>query len=65
VAAGAGFAVLPRSTTGFYRRPDVCVIPIEDMGPSRVTLIWDAATTNPARDEFVAAALQCRAQTTF
>jgi DNA-binding transcriptional LysR family regulator len=65
VAARAGFAVLPRSTTGFYRRPDVCVIPIEDMGPSRVTLIWDAATTNPARDEFVAAALQCRAQTTF
>jgi DNA-binding transcriptional LysR family regulator len=65
VAAGAGFAVLPRSTTEFYRRPDVCVIPIEDIGPSRVILIWDAATTNPARDDFVAAALKCRAQTTF
>ncbi|CAN5307169.1 LysR family transcriptional regulator [soil metagenome] len=65
VAAGAGFIVLPRSTTGFYRRPDVCVIPIEDIGPSRVTLIWDAAIANPARDDFVAAALACRSQTTF
>jgi hypothetical protein len=35
------------------------------MGPSRVTLIWDAATSNTARDDFVAAALECRAQTTF
>ena len=65
VAAGTGFAVLPRSTTGFYRRPDVCVIPIEDIGPSRVTLIWDAAIADPARDDFVAAALACRSQTTF
>jgi DNA-binding transcriptional LysR family regulator len=65
IAAGAGFAVLPRSTTDFYRRPDVCVIPIEDMGPSRVTLIWDAATANPARDDFITAALACRSQTTF
>jgi DNA-binding transcriptional LysR family regulator len=63
VAAQQGFAVLPRSTTKFYRRPDVRVIPIDDLGPSRVTLIWDAAQTNPARDEFVAAALACRDQT--
>ena len=63
VAAKAGFVILPRSTTAFYRRPDLRIIPIEDIGPSRVTLIWDAATENSARDEFVTAALACRDQT--
>jgi DNA-binding transcriptional LysR family regulator len=63
VAAQAGFVILPRSTTSFYRRPDVRVMPIEDIGPSQVTLIWDAATDNPARDAFVSAALACRTQT--
>ena len=63
VAARAGFVVLPRSTTAFYRRADVRVVPVEDLGPSRVTLIWDAAKANPLRDEFVAAALACRDQT--
>jgi DNA-binding transcriptional LysR family regulator len=63
VAAQKGFAILPRSTTKFYRRPDVRVIPIDDAGPSRVTLIWDAAVANQARDEFVTAALMCRDQT--
>ena len=60
VAAQAGFVILPRSTTAFYRRPDVRVIPIEDIGPSQVTLIWNAAIQNPARDAFVTAALKCR-----
>jgi DNA-binding transcriptional LysR family regulator len=63
VAARSGFVILPRSTTAFYRRPDVRVIPIEDIGPSRVTLIWDAAIENPVRDDFVSAALACRDQT--
>jgi len=63
VAARAGFVVLPRSTTAFYRRADVRIVPVEDLGPSRVTLIWDAAKANPLRDEFVAAALACRDQT--
>ena len=63
VAARAGFVVLPRSTTAFYRRADVRVVPVEDLGPSRVTLIWDAAKANPLRDEFVAAAIACRDQT--
>ena len=62
VAARAGFVILPRSTTAFYRRPDVRVVPIEDIGPSQVTLIWDAATENSARDAFVTAALECRDQ---
>jgi DNA-binding transcriptional LysR family regulator len=63
VAAQAGFVILPRSTTAFYRRPDVRVLPMQDIGPSQVTLIWDAATDNPARDAFVSAALACRSQT--
>jgi DNA-binding transcriptional LysR family regulator len=62
VAARAGFVILPRSTTAFYRRPDVRVVPIEDIGPSQVTLIWDAATENSVRDAFVTAALECRDQ---
>jgi DNA-binding transcriptional LysR family regulator len=62
VAAQAGFVILPRSTTAFYRRPDVRVMPVEDIGPSQVTLIWDAASDNPPRDEFVSAALACRTQ---
>ena len=63
VAAQAGFVILPRSTTAFYRRPDVRVVPIEDIGPSQVTLIWDAAVKNSARDAFVTAALECRDET--
>jgi DNA-binding transcriptional LysR family regulator len=62
VAAQEGFAVLPRSTATFYRRPDVRVVPIEDIGPSRVTLIWKAAVADAARDAFVTAALACRGQ---
>ena len=53
VAAQQGFAILPRSTTEFYRRPDVWVMPIEDVRPSRVTLIWDADVADPVRDDFV------------
>jgi DNA-binding transcriptional LysR family regulator len=63
VAAQEGFVILPRSTTAFYRRPDVRVVPIEDIAPGQVTLIWNAATANPARDEFVTAALACRDET--
>jgi DNA-binding transcriptional LysR family regulator len=63
VAAREGFVILPRSTTAYYRRPDVRVLPLADVEPSRVTLIWDAATDNPARDAFVSAALACRDQT--
>jgi DNA-binding transcriptional LysR family regulator len=63
VAAHEGFAILPRSTTAFYRRPDVCVVPIVDIPPATVTLIWDAATADPVRDAFVSAALASRDQT--
>lgn len=63
VAAREGFVVLPRSTTAYYRRPDVRAVPIEDLRPGRVTLIWDAGVDNPLRDQFVAAALACRDDT--
>lgn len=63
VAARAGFAVLPRSTTRFYRRPDLRVVPCHDLEPSRVVLAWDGTVTNLARDEFIAVALACAPQT--
>jgi DNA-binding transcriptional LysR family regulator len=63
VAGVEGFAILPRSTTRFYQRPDVRVIPIEGLGPSRVTLIWAADADDPVRDEFVRIALACADQT--
>jgi hypothetical protein len=51
----------PRSTTAFYRRPDVRVLPIRHRPqPSRDR---DAATDNAARAAFVSAALACRKQT--
>jgi DNA-binding transcriptional LysR family regulator len=63
VAARAGFAVLPRSTTRFYRRPDLRIIPCADLEPSRVVLAWDGTVENRARDEFIAAALAFAQQT--
>jgi DNA-binding transcriptional LysR family regulator len=63
VAAAQGFVILPRSTTAFYRRPDVSVIPIVDIAPSRVVLIWDAAASEGVRDDFLKLALACAAQT--
>jgi DNA-binding transcriptional LysR family regulator len=63
VAAAQGFVILPRSTTAFYRRPDVAVIPIVDIAPSRVILIWDAAASVEARGDFLTHALACAAQT--
>jgi hypothetical protein len=63
VAAAQGFVILPRSTTAFYRRPDVSITPIVDIAPSRVVLIWDAAASVGAREDFLKLALACAAQT--
>ncbi len=57
VVADEGVAILPRSATAFYRRPDVCVLPIVDIPPGGVTLMWEAAVANPVRDAFVVAAV--------
>ncbi|QNI06741.1 LysR family transcriptional regulator [Mycobacterium kubicae] len=63
VAARAGFAVLPRSITTSYRRPDLRVVPADGLAPSRIVLAWDATVRDAARDEFIAAALACAGQT--
>ncbi|OBJ51308.1 LysR family transcriptional regulator [Mycobacterium sp. 1423905.2] len=63
VSARAGFAVLPRSTTMSYRRPDLRVVPADGLAPSRVVLAWDATVADAARDAFIAAALACAGQT--
>jgi DNA-binding transcriptional LysR family regulator len=63
VAAAQGFVILPRSTTAFYRRPDVSITPIVDIAPSRVVLIWDDTASVGARDDFLALAIACAAQT--
>jgi DNA-binding transcriptional LysR family regulator len=42
VAACNGISVLPLSTAGFYTRPDVVAVPIEDIGPNHVCLAWSA-----------------------
>lgn len=63
VAAGAGFAVLPRSTATSYRRPDLRVVPAAGLAPSRVVLAWDATVPDAARDDFITAALDCARQT--
>jgi DNA-binding transcriptional LysR family regulator len=42
VAAGNGISVIPLSTAGFYTRPDVVRVPIEDIGPNHVCLAWSA-----------------------
>jgi DNA-binding transcriptional LysR family regulator len=56
VAAGRGIAVVPESVAAFYRRSDITVAAITDIGPSEVCLAWDAAQRNPLIAEFVALA---------
>jgi DNA-binding transcriptional LysR family regulator len=47
VAAGRGIAVIPRSTSEYYTRPDVAHVPIEDLPPNEVCLAWVAARRSP------------------
>lgn len=39
VASGDGFVVLPRSTSAFYRRPDACVVPVDGLPRTVVSLV--------------------------
>jgi DNA-binding transcriptional LysR family regulator len=43
VAAGQGIAIIPRSTSEYYTRPDVTHIPVDGIGPNQVCLAWIAA----------------------
>jgi len=58
VAGGQGFAVIPLSTAQFYTRPDVVVVPVGALAPSRVALAWltDAAPVNIDEIATIAAA---------
>lgn len=60
VAGGAGFAVIPVSTASFYTRPDVAVIPVEDLGPNHVAMAWPAGRDSPLIREFAEAAAALR-----
>ena len=57
VASGRGFVILPESTSIFYRRPDVAVVSVSGLGPSRVTLAWPEDVIDLSRDRFIAAAI--------
>jgi DNA-binding transcriptional LysR family regulator len=52
VAAGVGICVIPRSTANFYTRPDVSVVPVRDIGPSKVCLAWMATRNSPVIRHF-------------
>ena len=53
VAAGKGIAIIPASTAGYYTRPDVSHLPIEDLGPNRVCAAWVTERGSPLIREFV------------
>lgn len=57
VAAGHGLVVLPESAAVFYRRPDVVVVPVTDLGPTRVALAWSADRRSLLINEFATLAL--------
>jgi DNA-binding transcriptional LysR family regulator len=53
VAAGKGIAIIPASTAGYYTRPDVSHLPVEDLGPNRVCAAWVAERGSRLIREFV------------
>jgi len=63
VASGAGICVLPLSTAGFYTRPDVIALPVEDIGPNEVALAWVAARRSPLIHDFAEAATKTLGRT--
>lgn len=54
VASGSGISVIPLSAAEYYRRPDVVVVPVEDIGPNQVCVAWAAANRSPWVEEFAA-----------
>jgi hypothetical protein len=49
--------VLPESTAGFYRRPDIAYSVIGDIRPNHVSLAWDASRRSRLIYEFVESAI--------
>lgn len=58
VASGAGICVLPLSTAGFYTRPDVVPVPVDDIGPNEVALAWVISRRSPLIRDFTQAAAE-------
>jgi DNA-binding transcriptional LysR family regulator len=52
VATGEGIAILPQSTTTFYRRSDVACVPIDDISYNQVSLAWEAVRRSRLINEF-------------
>ena len=53
VAAGHGIAIVPASTAGYYTRPDVTHLPVEDIALNRVCAAWVATRRSRLIEEFV------------
>lgn len=52
VAAGHGIAIIPRSTSEYYTRPDVAHVPVTDIAPNQVCLAWIASRRSPLIHDF-------------
>lgn len=52
VAAGHGIVIIPASTAGYYTRPDVTNLPVEDIEPNQVCLAWIASRRSRLIHEF-------------
>ena len=53
VAAGTGVALLPQSVARLHRRKDVVVVPVVDLAPTTVALVWDIARDDEWTQELV------------
>jgi DNA-binding transcriptional LysR family regulator len=52
VAEGAAYCIVPRSMTEFYNRPDLVWVPIVDIDPLRVALVWSRNGSSPLVEAF-------------
>ncbi|MFH9351463.1 hypothetical protein [Kitasatospora sp. NPDC017646] len=58
MAAGEGTVVLPSSVSAFYTRADVVHVPVSDVAPNRVGLVWAAGREAPLLAEFAGLAAE-------
>jgi DNA-binding transcriptional LysR family regulator len=53
VAAGHGIAIVPTSTAGYYTRPDISHLPVEDIALNEVCAAWVSNRSSRLIREFV------------
>jgi DNA-binding transcriptional LysR family regulator len=53
VAAGAGIALVPASSSRFHARPGVCFVPVSDIAPTTVAVAHRASGSSPLVRAFV------------